>query len=342
MTLDMVLTPGEAPLRQPVAGVVRLTDGSPAAGATVYLATRSRGLYVKDGKPLHPDRVLSTTTGPDGSFRFPPQPEPGIVVVLDDRGFAERAEDELAGSPLSLSPWGRVEGVVRINGAPSPFAEVDVNIRVAHSTRQGDPVSYEYRDTADERGRFSIDRLPPGEAAITRGVPISATSAGFGPWQEIRIEPGETLELTVGGAGRPVVGRLAIPESLALDPNRPAGRLGLKPPPGPEVPDGLSPDERRDWLRRWSETEAGRAYRAWQADRRSYPVILDADANFRADDVRPGTYLLDLRLIDLETNDQARIEPLPIEVPEADGDEAHEPLDIGEVVPTLKETPAGS
>lgn len=342
VTLDMVLTPGEAPLRQPVAGVVRLTDGSPAAGATVYLATRSRGLGVLDGEPLYPDRVLSKTAGPDGSFRFPPQPEPGIVVVLDDRGVAERTEDELADSPLTLSPWGRVEGVVRVNGAPSPFAEVDVDVRVAHSARQGDPVSYEYRDTADERGRFSIDRLPPGEAAITRGVPISANGVGFGPWQAIRIEPGETLELTVGGAGRPVVGRLAIPEGLALDPVRSGARLGLKPPPGPEVPENLSPDERRDWLRRWPETEAGRAYRAWQADRRSYPVILDADANFRADDVRPGTYLLDLRLIDLETDEPARVESAPIEVPEADGDAAHEALDVGEVVPTSKKTSAGS
>jgi hypothetical protein len=191
---------------------------------------------------------------------------------------------------------------------------------------------------SDARGRYAIDHIPPGEAAIARGIPLGSNSVGFGPWQPIRVEPGETLEVNVGGEGRAVIGRLALPEGLALDPTRPGARLELAAPPGPEIPEGLSQEGRQDWYRRWLETEEGRAYDAWQEERRSYPVVLDADSSFRADDVRPGTYVLVFPLIDQQSGEPAPARSRPIEIPEAAGEMAFEPVDLGGVAPDAEPT----
>jgi hypothetical protein len=313
-----------------------LPDGSPAGGVSVYLATQSRGISIRDGRPIYPDRVLSTTADAEGAFRFPPQEEPGDVVVLDGRGFARRAEDASADAPLILSPWGRVSGVVRVNGEPAPFAEVNIDVRHAVGTDRR--IHFNVRDVSDAQGRYAIDHIPPGEAAIARGIPTGSNSVGFGPWQSIRVEPGETLEVTVGGEGRPVTGRLVLPEGLALDWRRPGARLDLASPPGPEIPEGLSPEVRQDWYRRWIETEEGRAFDAWQRERRSYPVLIAADSSFRVDDVRPGSYVLDVQLIDQETGEPSPARSRPIEIPEATGEAAHTPIDLGEVVLAVEPT----
>ena len=56
--------------------------------------------------------------------------------------------------------------------------------------------------------------------------------------------------------------------------------------------------------------------------------------------MRPGTYTLDLRLIDSRIDEPAPTRSRPIEVREATGEAAHELLDVGEVVPVV-ETPDG-
>jgi hypothetical protein len=242
---------------------------------------------------------------------------------------------------MKLAPWGRIEGVVKSNAEPVPFAGVHMDIpRLSGSEIRF--LHYSYRASSDAQGRFAIDRVPPGEAVIARGISTTPRTVSFGPWQAIQIEPGKTLNVTIGGAGRAVVGRLAIPNGMALDQTRPLARLELQPPPGPEMPEGLAIDERRAWFQRWSETEAGRAYVAWQKNRRGYPVVIDADRTFRSEDVLPGTYMLRIPLIDAESRDPipAMAEFGSIELPEAKDGAAHTTLDVGEIAP-IKTKPKG-
>jgi hypothetical protein len=329
VTIDLAMTKGTIPLRAPVSGVALLPDGSPAAEATVYLATREHDLYIQGGKPLYPDRALSTSTDASGSFRFPPQTEPGLVVILDDRGFALRPDEELATSPLKLAPWGRIVGEIRANGAPVPFAS-------AHATLQtdliGKPVNFELHASTDDHGLFAIDRVPPGGALITRSIDLVGAGRGMVlPAQPIQIEPGETTKVVVGGNGRSVAGRVSLPEKYNTHPSHSAARLDLLPPPAPEIPERLTPDERQAWYRKWAETAAGRAYVAWQQDRRSYPVLIDLDGSFRIDDVVEGTYSIALRLTSPDSDQPLSAHSDPIVIPPPPADAPHAPLDLGEV-----------
>ena len=114
---DFKLKRGTVPTREAISGVVRMPDGSPAAGAEVALAMKTAAPYIQGGRFADPKRYPTVIAGADGTFRFPPQTEPAFVLAIDDRGIAEATEAQLAESPahaMTLVPWGRVEGTLQI------------------------------------------------------------------------------------------------------------------------------------------------------------------------------------------------------------------------------------
>ncbi len=112
VTFDVELTKGDA-----IVGTVRSADGRPADGAEVALCTASRGIYLRNGRPLQGQPNLIVRAGADGRFSLPPQREPYILVVLHDKGFA-RVEKEADVKEIALQPWARVEGTLRIGKDP--------------------------------------------------------------------------------------------------------------------------------------------------------------------------------------------------------------------------------
>ena len=113
-SFDVKLAKGEPPKRPAIAGVALKPDGTPAAGATVHVATKSHPIYVRDGQDDGRREHPKATAAADGSFRFPPMEEEGIVMVLDDAGFASMTDSQMVESgELRLAAWGRVEGEVR-------------------------------------------------------------------------------------------------------------------------------------------------------------------------------------------------------------------------------------
>jgi hypothetical protein len=100
-----------------IVGTVRSRDGKPLADAEVALCTATRGLYLKNGRPLQGQPNFIVRTGADGRFSLPPQPERYALIVLHDRGFA-RIENEQSVKEVTIQPWARVEGTLRIDNKP--------------------------------------------------------------------------------------------------------------------------------------------------------------------------------------------------------------------------------
>jgi hypothetical protein len=114
----------------------------------------------------------------------------------------------------------------------------------------------------------------------------------------VQVEPGETSQIIYGGVGRPVVGRVALPEgwdepvdftqqSMAHVSTNQANT-----PYPPELFRGKTTLEGGywfDWSRDWLATPEGRAY---QDEARRIAVALNPDGSFRVDDVPPGEYRL--------------------------------------------------
>ena len=92
-------------------GVVRLPDGAALAGAEVVLVTPAAAPTFNNGRFTQRYRSPVFTTAADGGFALPVPEGDYAIVVLHDRGFAERSGAQLAAEPVvTVQPWGRVEG----------------------------------------------------------------------------------------------------------------------------------------------------------------------------------------------------------------------------------------
>ena len=149
-----------------IEGVVRGPDGSPLGEAEVILAT-GNGIHITGGKEYPTMYYPHVMTGLGGGFAFAPPDGDARVVVLHDRGYAEATLGQLAETHnVRIQPWGRIEGTLRVAGRPLAneliFADVgrepDDPMRLnVHNFNHG---------KTDQQGRFTIDRLPAGEARV--------------------------------------------------------------------------------------------------------------------------------------------------------------------------------
>jgi hypothetical protein len=63
----------------------------------------------------------------------------------------------------------------------------------------------------------------------------------------------------------------------------------------------MTSEQRKAWYDAWLQGDEGKVYRAaldQYNNRRRYPIIVESDGTFRADDVLPGIYDVDIRITD--------------------------------------------
>jgi hypothetical protein len=277
-----------------LAGIVRGPDGRPIADVEVLLNEADAGTQLHNGRPAPGDdrnRALRVRTGADGRYAFRPRTRPVAVVAAHDAGFAIRSADELAASTdLTLVPWGRIEGIARIARQPAPGQTVVGWLLISPYS-----ASVDYQTQTDATGRFVLDRVAPGAMILQRRTENPDRQGWtFSGQVNLDVKPGGTLHVEVGGKGRPVVGRLVIPEGVKLS-HFALGHGGLTPALGePPYPDDydFSRERRAAWWDAFARTTEGLAY---LRDRdRSYAVDLRPDSGFRIEDVPGGRYVLKL------------------------------------------------
>ena len=205
VTIDFKLAKGMGP-----AGIVLLPDGSPATGAEAILCTPSQGAYIQDGRQRYDGQFVETKQ--DGKFSFPMQMDAYAIVVLHDDGYAEVTEDELAESPeVTLQPWARVEGQLIIGKEPG--AHEGMRLRFDRRvTQNGLRFYYRCNTVTDVNGNFVFERIAPGSVRIYHEIKVSEKSTHFSHGIDLEIEAGETYKITIGGTGRPVTGKILVPD----------------------------------------------------------------------------------------------------------------------------------
>lgn len=309
-------------------GVVLRPDGRPAAGAEVALATPDHPLlfemdYTRFGRG---NGMSFAKTGPDGRFSFSKPGGPYLLAAMSDDGYAEATPEGLAKSAtLSLDAWGKIKGEARIGRQPAANQPITVARR---NDQPGSPGAvhafYNVETRTDAQGRFVFDRVIPGASEVARVIVTefgNGSQQHMGCWQEpVDVAPGQTVEVRIGGKGRPVVGRVALqaPPEVHVDwrRNRPATveKVRVSNP----FPGLLGQDPR-------------------QNDR--FAAGLDKDGRFRVDDVPPGHYELTVTIDAPPASERpGPVEELgrvkvPVDVPEGD-DGA--PVDLGEIAAEVK------
>jgi thiol-disulfide isomerase/thioredoxin len=354
-------------------GVVLTPDGRPAAGRTVYFS-RLKDLVFLEGPSLTPKkasaRVRSTVTDGAGRFSFAPDLDGFGVMVADDTGFAEtRVGDLKSSSEIRLQPWARVEGTLRIGTRPAPNETVRLATAFApcaYYPRPVPPYSISVETTTDNEGRFFFPRVPPVDVKIFHAPKLGQAKADLIPMTQItNLTPkaGETNVVTLGGEGRPIVGRVVLKnyqkpinwqgevywiDSLAPEPADCPNfdaitreyRSTMKAVRTEQDKDAAQDrylaehDRVARQLCAYYSSPAGRRY--WFGKRR-YVLRFAQDGSFRIDDVPGGKYELTIDLRDEDNRKSQLIAPVialhrqEVDVPDAHGGRSDTPLDLGDI-----------
>jgi peroxiredoxin len=285
-------------------GVLYLGDGERAEGAEVALfrtGFAKRG--IQNGRFADEGEQEFVVTGADGQFSLPPQDDKYLLVVVHNEGYAEITDEELAMDPnIFIEPWGRVEGVLRVGGQHG--AKEMISLEYYRRYEPNLPwVSFDYQTVTDANGNFALERVVPGKAKVFHYYRPSNRRTTKSHSEVVEVLAGETTMVTIGGEGRPVVGRFVLP----ADCNRPVNwpnamvTLALKLPEAerPENFQEMLEPEKRAWNKSWRQSEEGKAYTKMEWEQgRFYSVGIERDGRFRAEDVPAGTYKLQVTLSD--------------------------------------------
>ena len=313
-----------------LSGIVLMPDGKPAAGAVAILCTEEPP-QIPAQRALRGGRYMTTPPGyqSGGVMRFPREfdlgtrhveaddqgrfsipPEFGLKKVLffNAVGFNCLSTNYLTGSPaVTLLPWGRVTGMLKIGSQVGANQRIDLSSPyMPYAEWSGYGVAVDTR--TDAQGRFDFEGLPAGDMRISHRLTFHDGQTGAIPdTQEthIHVQAGETTQVTLGGTGWKVVGRVKLkgPEQ-PIDWRREVQRLDAK-LPGPPAPDRKAFASAADYqaaVRQWQESEqdflATEAGRQAEMNQRRYILEFDTEGSFKIDDVVPGTYELKIQVTD--------------------------------------------
>jgi thiol-disulfide isomerase/thioredoxin len=335
VVFDFKLQKGEGP-----GGIVRLPDGKPAADAEVILCTPSQGAYIKDGENYQKRDSQFVETGADGHFSFPAQTDPYMLVVLHDEGYAEITAEELAAEPnVAIQPWGRVEGVLRIGSQPG--AGENMHLYYPRPYEPNAPrIDHHYDAVTDDQGNFVFERVPAGRVRVGREIKLSELMTGYSHAVPIEVKAGQIVSVTVGGTGRPVIGKVTVPSDYNEPINWAYGHnslsLKMPEPPRPDDINEMTQEEIQAWYESWKNSEEGKAFEEarWKK-RRNYAVKIEHDGTFRVEDVPADKYQLRISVHEPPVGRQCGFGELigwvhhEFDVPEMPGGRSDEPLDIG-------------
>jgi hypothetical protein len=320
-------------------GTVLLPDGKPASGAEVVLLEQGGNMMIFNG---HASDAVSVTTGTDGRYRLASVPGDCLLVAMHPVGFAKIDKGTRAMSPdLQLRPWGVLVGVIR-NG-DKPVANTGVSVQVLTDQSKGKNVNvyYNLACQTDADGCFRFDRIPPDPGCVH----VFQSTPEGGQYAKARqaayhVPPGGIAHVFLGGTGRPVTGRVVLPEGRTAKDGTHKGYVNLSGTPDmplvlpvPKQFLGLAILEQRRQLLAWLKTPAGKAYLAappplpGDKDEPSFALseVLASDGSFRIADVPAGTYRLKILSSAPALGCPTQQLDQPIHVPEAPA----EALDFG-------------
>jgi len=264
-----------------------------------------------------------------------------------------------ASGKVVLAPWGRVKGVLRVGKKVEPNQSArlqNMSYRYGEEDRPYPALALYLRAEPDASGNFTFEKVPPGERQVwveykLRDNPRGEIAMSHGT--PALVKPGDTAEVTIGGTGRPVIGKIAVVggDPADVDWKRDVHHLNLRLPGNPDnepvVMPQLATDEERQkfWQERnerekvfW-RSEKGRALDRAQ---RSYVLVFNDDGSFRIDNVPSGDYVLsvaptDPREPNFNYRQVGRLEKR-VTVPEAPAGRADEPFDLGSLELQTKRT----
>jgi RNA polymerase sigma factor (sigma-70 family) len=367
-----------------ITGSVQLPKGTPAVGAVVVLSAEVRHfakgppsmeqIYMRLPGQFDLTRSQLTRSETDSQGRFSLQPKPGKqrILVAHKSGFAEVSREELTNSSIvHLQPWARVTGILKVGNRPATNETVE--LRNWNLASLFSPSLWLFLETkTDDQGRFLIEGVPPGDwqlfhevglrgngsrsltnlpeikpIKITIGKSYSMvmpTRSGPSLGQFIHLSPGQTAEVTLGGTGRLLIGKvLATPSMPPIDWQGAVQTLTslsacpLYPDRKKSASDDAFEVVQQEYYLKSREFWLSEAGKKEQREARTYVLRFGTNGTFEVPDVAPGTYVLSIAMSaagslenPLDRKPIGRMGKQVVVPPTGDGEES-EPFDLGEL-----------
>lgn len=313
-------------------------SGMSADGAALGLIGDSFGFQIMTDGTLSGWGTHQTNTDANGMFSLRSVPNAKSISIAHEAGFAEVTLPLTNRVPITLQPWGVVEGLVQTAGQPATNQKVSLTVWPREPGERPMRTLVMQTAVSDSRGRFRFDHVPPTLVALGRDYTISPGTSAIGPRQPVDVQPGTTNEVLFISSGRAVVGRFVLSQTV---PDH-DWRLDLQKleQAFPELPPILGAGKDRDEMRRRI-----RAHSQRRMQMRAYYPDIRPDGSFRIDDVPTGDYVLKLRVsappkgdFMLQQMPESRAElgamKIPVTVPAGDFNDP--PLDLGTITIPVK------
>ena len=237
---------------------------------------------------------------------------------------------------LTIHPWGRVEGTLKIGTKPAAGVEVRLSeTEERWAPEEAMPITQSQQVQTDSRGHFVFEHVIPATLSVSRIFSLKRSSyhVGVGASRTVAVEADKTTWVNLGGSGRPIVGRFVLPSGIKVDAVFPYYFQTLELiQPEPPYPETLDRAQREAWLTEWLTTDAGKAY---TGSKRIYDTNVRPDGRFRVEDVTTGKYRLQAEVHEPGKGIPGNYGPLlaniiaEVAIPEIPGSRSDEALDLG-------------
>jgi hypothetical protein len=143
-----------------------------------------------------------------------------IVLVLHDSGTKYLTQPEfelLEGNVIPLEQYARLEGIVKSGTQPLAKERVGVHLESLRVNNFRGPYFMVHHSVhSDNDGKFTIEKVVPSEKSQINRYAGGKNSHYV---RDAKFIAGETTFVQVGGAGRPVTGKLQVAEGSGLVPD---------------------------------------------------------------------------------------------------------------------------
>lgn len=338
--------------------IVYQPDGTPAEGAEVFVIRKGSWAHFTNNEHTNKRDQIYYTTNAEGKFIIPPEPEDYLykLVAVHETGIGEIYKEQFEqDNTIRLTPWARVEGQLYVGSEPGANETIHIYDPQSHNNRDEINCYFGYEIATDDEGKFIIEKIRPGDLTFMKRTRASnGRSTANSYRKEVEIKPGETVEVVLGGVGRPVIGRIVPPVGVnvtawhAAHVNiSSAANVKAAPDmsdlPKPANIEAMTIAEIMQWYQNWAQSDEGRQYQEKIRQKygndinRHYSAAVENDGTFFAEGVEEGKYKMNVKLLALGEHDnpdysqvlgEATIE---FEVPKMPNGCSDDPLDIGVV-----------